>query len=203
MSLLRKPSPAPDPTPESVAETVAEPIAGKGRATPKRRDSAPKRQPMTAPRTSKEAAQLRKQQATQTRNAPATAKMGTREYREALKRGDESVLSRRDKGPVRRLARNWVDTHHMASNYLLLAFPLLLFAGALPAHLGTYVTIGLFVIFAVEWMWAGRRIHAIAVSRFDHVAEKPWVLGLYAGQRAFLPRKWRSPGATVRRGEPI
>ncbi|HEY2298214.1 MAG TPA: DUF3043 domain-containing protein, partial [Jatrophihabitans sp.] len=195
MSLLRKPSSAPEPTPEPVVE----PVAGKGRATPKRRDTAPKRQPMTAPRTSKEAAQLRKQQATQTRNAPAAAKMGTREYREALKRGDESVLSRRDTGPVRRLARNWVDTHHLASNYLLLVFPLLLFAGSIPDHLGTYFTIGLVVIFAVEWLWVGRRIHALAVSRFDQVTEKPWVLGLYAGQRAFLPRKWRSPGATVRR----
>jgi hypothetical protein len=176
---------------------------GKGRPTPKRRDTAPKRQPVSAPRTAKEANQLRKQQSAQARNAPAGAKLSTREFREAMRRGDESVLPRRDKGPTRRLARDWVDTHRMASNYLLLAFPLLLLAGYIPAHLGTYITIALFVIFAVEWIWVGRKIHALAVSRFDNVTEKPWVLGLYAGQRSFMPRRWRAPAATLRIGDKL
>jgi Protein of unknown function (DUF3043) len=200
VSLLRKSTPAPEPEPEPVVEAVA----GKGRPTPKRRDIAPKRQPMSAPRTTKEANRLRKQQSAEARKNPSSAKaLSTREYREALRRGDESVLPRRDKGPVRRLARDWVDTHHMASNYLLLAFPLLLFAGYIPNHLGTFVTIGIFVLFAVEWLWTGRRIHALAVSRFDTVTEKAWVLGMYAGQRSFLPRRWRAPQATLRRGDKI
>ena len=49
-------------------------------------------------------------------------------------------LPKRDKGPVRKLARDWVDTHFMFSNYLLLVFPLLLVAGYIPAHLGTYLS---------------------------------------------------------------
>jgi hypothetical protein len=201
VSLLRKsttPAPDPDPVPE------IEVAAGKGRPTPKRRDVAPKRQPVSAPRTTKEANQLRKQQAAQgrpARSGSSASKMSTREYREALRRGDESVLPRRDKGPVRKLARDWVDTRLMASNFLLLALPLLLLTGYIPAHLGQYITIALFAIFAIEWLWAGRRIHALATSRFETVNDKSWVLGLYAGQRAFMPRRWRSPQANLGRGD--
>jgi hypothetical protein len=181
--------------------------ATKGRPTPKRRDVAPKRQPVSAPRTSKEANQLRKQQAPQAARgrgaAPSGKKLTTREYREALRRGDESVLPRKDKGPVRKLTRDWVDSHLLFSNFLLLALPLLLFTSYIPDRIGQYVTIGLFVLFAIEWLWIGRRVHALASTRFDKVVDKPWVLGLYAGQRAFLPRRWRAPQATVRRGDKV
>ena len=51
--------------------------------------------------------------------------------------------------------------------------------------------------------WVGRRIHAIALSRFGTVKEKAWVLGLYAGQRAFMPRRWRAPQSTLRPGDPF
>ncbi len=195
---MRKSTPAPEPEPAPEIEAVV----GKGRPTPKRRDSAPKRQPMSAPRTAKEANRLRKQQSAEVRRNPNSAKaVSTREQREAMRNGEEWALLKRDKGPVRRLARDWVDTHRMASNFLLLAFPLLLFAGYLPAHVGTFVTIGLFVLFAVEWVWTGNRIHKIAVERFGNVAEKSWVLGLYAGQRSFLPRRRRQPKATLRPGD--
>jgi hypothetical protein len=202
--LLRKSKPEPAPTPAPEAEVVG----GKGRPTPKRRDVAPKRQPISAPQTAKEASRLRKQQTAQARSGtgrgPAGAsKMSTREYREAMRRGDESVLPRRDKGPVRKLARDYVDTHLLFSNFLLPSLLLVLFAGYIPDHLGQYVTIALFVLFAMEWLWTGRRIHNLARQRFDKVADKPWVLGLYAGQRAFMPRRWRSPQATLRRGDEL
>jgi hypothetical protein len=198
-----------EPTPAIDADVAVETLPGKGRPTPKRRDTAPKRQPMSAPRTTKEANRQRKQlDAQRPKTAGAGASSATqgrssRELREAMKRGEEGALPRRDKGPVRRLARDWVDTHFMASNYLLLVFPLLLFAGSIPNRIGTYLTIGLFVLFALEWVWTGRRIHALALSRFGKVTEKPWVLGMYAAQRSFMPRRWRMPQATLRRGDTI
>jgi hypothetical protein len=207
VALLRKSTPGPpDPEPavEDEASTGPAGSASKGRPTPKRRDIAPKRQPLSAPRTAKEASRLRKQQAALPRSArPAAKKMSTREYREALRRGDESVLPRKDRGPVRKLARDWVDTHFLVSNFLLLALPLLLFTSYIPYHVGQYATLALAVMFAIEWLWTGRRIHALASSRLDKVVDKPWVLGLYAGQRAFLPRRWRAPAATLRRGDKI
>lgn len=191
--------------PAEVAEpTLPAEALGKGRPTPKRRDSTPKRQPIAAPRTTKEANRWRKQQSAQVRKGPTTTKqLSGREYREALRRGDESVLPRRDKGDVRRLARDWVDSRRMASNYLLLAFPLILLASSykLPHGLSTYLTVAIMVLFFCEWTYAGRRIHAIAVSRFDNVTDRPLSLALYAGQRAFLPRRWRAPAATLRPGD--
>jgi len=193
-----------NPVTEPVAPTEAPRPGAKGRPTPKRREAAPKRQPLAAPRTTKEASRWRKQQNTQTRKGPAAGKpMSTQEYRAAMRRGDEAVLTRRDKGPVRKLARDWVDSHIMLSNYLLLAFPLLIFAGALPDRIGTFALLFVFGLFGVEWLWTGRRIHALATSRMDRVADKPWVLGLYAGQRAFLPRRFRTPEAKVKRGDTI
>jgi hypothetical protein len=190
---------------EPIAPTSTEERVGKGRPTPKRRETAPKRQPIAAPRTAKEANRWRKQQSTQVRKGPSGGKppLNTKEYRAAMRRGDESVLPKRDKGPVRKLARDFVDTHRMASNYLLLVFPFLLFAGRLPHAVGTYVTLGIFALFACEWLWTGRRIHALATQRFDKVIDKPWVLGLYAGQRAFMPRRFRSPAATLKPGMPL
>jgi len=199
VTLLRKSKPVPEPEPAPVLDTAP----GKGRATPKRRDSAPKKQPVSAPRTAKEANRLRKQQTAQARKAPGAKSLSTREFREAMRRGDESVLPRRDKGQVRKLARDWVDTHFMFTNFLLIVFPLLLVAGYLPNHLGTFVTIGLFALFGIEWLWTGRRLHKLAVERYCATNDRPWVLGLCAGQRAFMPRRWRQPGAVARRGDKI
>jgi hypothetical protein len=207
MKLSRRSSPEPEVTP---VEDTGLSAGGKGRPTPKRRDVAPKRQPMSAPRTTKEANRQRKEQTAQAKRSPNSVKpnainqkLSTREFRQRMREGDESVLPKRDKGPVRKLARDWVDTHFMISNFLLLTFPLLLFAGAIPNRLGTYVTIAAFVAFALEWVLTGQRIHALAVKRFGKVTDKPWVLGLYAGQRAFMPRRWRVPGSSLRHGDPF
>ncbi len=201
MKLQRKGTTAIEPVaPEPAAEVV-----GKGRATPKRRDTAPKKQPIAAPRTTKEANRLRKQQSAQARKRPAGGKaMNTREVRAAMKRGDESVLLRRDKGPVRRLARDWTDSHRLASNYLLIALPVVFVGGnLLRSHLATYLTLAVFLLFAVEWFWAGRRIHTLASARFERVSDKAWVLGFYAGQRAMMPRRWRTPEPKVSPGDKI
>lgn len=184
-----------------------DPADGKGRATPKRRDTAPRKQPMAAPRTNKEASQWRKQQRKQggskrgSRGGGATAKLSQREYRDALKRGDPAVLGRRDRGPTRALARDWVDSHRMLSNYLLVLFPMLLLSSAVPFL--SIVTLAAFVIFLLEWYLTGRRIKALAESRFDDVRDNPMTLGFYAGTRAYMPRKWRVPQARYRIGDEI
>ena len=194
-----------EPSPESAesAEVEVNPAGAKGRATPKRRDTTPRKQPMAAPRTNKEANQWRKQQRAQgsSKGDGATAKLSQREYRQALKKGDPKVLGRRDRGPTRALARDWVDSHRMLSNYLLVLFPLLLLSSAVPFL--SIVTLAAFVLFLVEWYFTGRRIKALAETRFDEVRENPMTLGFYAGTRAYMPRKWRVPQARYRIGDEI
>ena len=141
-------------------DRLASARAPKGRPTPKRRtNSVP---PPPAPRTRKEAAAWQKQQGSKAKVA-GQKKLNSTEYREAMKSGDPRVLPRREQGPVRALARDYVDSHRMASNYLLLLFPLM-FVGYTLRPL-QYVTLLLFALLLLEWMYTGSRIRKLARSR--------------------------------------
>ncbi len=87
--------------------------------------------------------------------------MTVAQRRAALKAGDPSVLPRRDQGQTRKLARDYVDSHRMASNYLLLLFPLMIVSWLLPAaraHAARRARGVPRVL--VEWYAVGRRIRA-------------------------------------------
>lgn len=176
---------------------------GKGRPTPKRREVVGKRGPVSAPRTRKEAyarqKQLAKSQRT-ARNTP-TANLTPAQRRELLRQGDPSVLPRRDQGETRRLARDYVDSHRMASNYLLILFPIIVVGYAIPVL--QMVVLVLFVGILVEWYLTGRRIRALATERFGRAEGGAMTLGFYAGSRAYLPRRWRLPAPQKEHGDPI
>jgi Protein of unknown function (DUF3043) len=202
VKLLHRKSRSPDVA-DIDASSEPTTIGTKGRPTPKRRDSTPRRAPITeVPRTRREAYRWQKQQAARAKTSTATDKPVSREaYRAALARGDESVLPRRDQGPLRKLARDWVDSHRMFSNYLLALFPLMIIGAAIP-----YVTIAvlvLFVAFVGEWYLTGRNVIALARERNVPVRSGPMGLGFYAGSRAYMPRRWRMPAPQVKIGDPI
>jgi hypothetical protein len=203
VKLTRRAKPA-----EAEAETVAddatdtEAATSKGRPTPKRRDSQGRRGPVSAPRTRKEAYARQKQLAKQQKTARSTAKpRSAAEQRAALKRGDPSVLPRRDQGKTRKLARDYVDSHRMMSNYLLVLFPLMIAGIALPQL--QLVVLAVFVALLVEWYFVGRRIRAMSMKRFGEAQGGNMSIGFYAGSRAYLPRRWRLPAPQVERGDPI
>lgn len=199
MNLLRRKNAA---TPESAAEPIAEPAGGsatkKGRPTPKRRtNSAP---PPPAPKSRKEALAWQKQHGARAK-VGGQQKMTNAEYREALRRGDPSVLPRRDAGPVRALARDYVDSRRMLSNYLLVLFPLLLLGSQIRAL--SVLTPLLLVVFAAEFVFTGSRIRKLAAARGLQTQETAVGLGFYAGSRAYLPRRWRQPRPRVAIGDQI
>lgn len=185
------------------AEAVDERPGAKNRPTPKRRDSQGKRGPVSAPRTRKEAYARQKQQAREQRTAKADAKPRTvAEQRAALRRGDEDSLPRRDRGKTRRLARDYVDSTRMLSNYLLWLFPLMIISAFVPGlAVVQLVVLVVFVALLVEWYFVGRRIRAMALSRFGDAQGGNMTIGFYAGSRAYLPRRWRLPAPRVERGE--
>ena len=202
MKLSRRESPAAeaDVLDEKVETETA--IARKGRPTPKRRDSQGKRGPVSAPRTRKEAYARQKQLAKEQKSARASAKPRTvAEQRAALKRGDPGALPRRDQGKTKKLARDYVDSHRMMSNYLLLLFPVMIVGVVVPiAQVLVLVT---FIALLVEWYIVGRRIRALAMERFGESQGGNLSIGFYAGSRAYLPRRWRLPAPQVERGDPI
>lgn len=171
----------------------------KGRPTPKRRQAAPARGPAApAPKTRKEAVRYQRERLKTERAAtknPSTPKA----RRAAMLAGDPDSLPRRDQGPVKELARNWVDSRRMLSNYLLVLFPLLIL-GYLVQFLALLVY-ALLVVFLLEWYLTGRRIRTLALARKMTVKEGAFGLGFYAGSRAYLPRKFRMPRPKLRLGD--
>jgi Protein of unknown function (DUF3043) len=185
------------------ADERAEPGAGKGRPTPKRRDAVGKRGPVTAPKTRKEAYKRQKELAKVQRTAqrtPAT-QLTVAQRRELMRQGDPSVLPRRDQGKSRQLARDWVDSHRMVSNYLLILFPLIAIGYFIPV-----LQIAVLVVFfglLAEWFVVGTKIRKLAIERFGSAEGGAMSLGFYAGSRAYMPRRWRLPAPRVERGDEI
>jgi len=174
---------------------------GKGRATPKRRDSAVQRGPVSAPKTRKEALARQKQQAKAAKVArkTPTAAMTPAQRRAAMRSGDPAALPRRDQGPTRKLARDYVDSHRMFSNYLLMLFPLMIVSYLLPYV--QYVVIFVFLGLIIEWFLTGRRVRGLAVERNGSAQGSAMSIGFYAGSRAYLPRRWRLPAPQKALGE--
>jgi hypothetical protein len=192
-----------------VAQAVAEPEPDaislrKGRPTPKRRDAEGRRGPVVAPKTRKEAYARQKQLTREQKARPTTTAKprSVAEQRAALKRGDPSALPRRDQGPTRKLARDYVDSKRMLSNYLLWLFPIMVIGAFVPALAGAQLgVLVLFFALLVEWYIVGGRIRKMAIERHGSAEGGPMSIGFYAGSRAYLPRRWRLPGPQVERGE--
>jgi hypothetical protein len=194
---------------EPVADVPADDSApvslGKGRPTPKRRESTVQRGPVTAPKTRKEAVARQREQAKTARTASRSATPGTpmtpQQRRAAMRSGDPALLPRRDQGRTRKLARDYVDSHVMLSNFLLVLFPLLILSYLIPGL--QFVILAAFLVLIVEWNLAGRRIRKMAVERFGSAEGSTLSIGFYAGSRAYLPRRWRMPAPQVSRGDEI
>ncbi len=194
--------------------TDVEPVGGgidlskpaKGRPTPKRRDAEGRKGPVTAPKTRKEAyarqKQLTKEQRTTAKaGAPVKARSAA-EQRAALKRGDADALPRRDQGRTRKLARDYVDSTRMLSNYMLLLFPLFILTTIVPAlRILEVAVIVIFLGLVGEWFIVGRRLRAMALERFGEADGTNMGIGFYMGSRAYMPRKWRLPAPQVQRGD--
>lgn len=179
--------------PEAPPEVVAKP-GGKGRPTPKRKEAEKRRrQPITAPANRKEAyKRLRDKQAADRGKA-----------REGMAKGEERYLLKRDKGPVRRMARNYVDSRRTVGSYLmylLLALVVLNFL-PIPAVRLTMLfapPVLLLVVF-VEGLLLARGVNKLATEQFPDEDRKG--LGLYAAMRAMQIRRLRVPAPQVKIGE--
>ncbi|WP_433325650.1 DUF3043 domain-containing protein [Spirillospora sp. CA-294931] len=172
---------------------VAKP-GGKGRPTPKRKDAEKaRRQPITAPASRKEA--YRK---TRERQAAERAKA-----KEGMAKGDEKYLLKRDRGPVRKLARDYVDARRTIGSYLMYGMFAIVALSLLPV-----LAAKLLVLFAppvllaavfIEGLLISRAIKKLAAERFP--GEDAKGVGLYAAMRAMQLRPMRMPKPQVKPGE--
>ena len=167
----------------------------KNRPTPKRKDQeAARRQPLVV---------ADRKQAKKLDRAKRNEQMY--KTRQAMLTGDESGLPARDKGPVRRYIRDYIDARWNLAEFML---PVMLIVLAL-SFLRTneilfFVTILTYAILLTAivdtvLMWRGLRKRLIA--KFGEEAAKAKGNGMYAAMRAFQLRRSRMPRALVKRGE--
>ncbi|MFI0444920.1 DUF3043 domain-containing protein [Actinomadura sp. 6N118] len=169
---------------------------GKGRPTPKRAEAQKaRRQPITAPSNRKEAyKRVREKQAEQRVKA-----------REGMAKGDEKYLLKRDKGRVRRLARDYVDGRRTIGSYLMYGMFAIVALSLLPIAAAK-----LLVLFAppvllaavfIEGLLISRRIKKLAAEQYPDEETKG--VGLYAAMRAMQIRRLRVPAPQVKPGQKV
>lgn len=197
----------------SVAEDFASgTTARKGRPTPKRSQSEKRRGPVApAPMTTSEARKRRKEmRSTLTKEERRAEKLERRsrmnDRRERMMAGEEGYLLPRDRGPVRRFIRDFVDARR---NVLGLFMPTALFLIfimlALP-QVQIYISPAMLVLMAImalDGFLLARKVNRAVEAKFPENAESHWKLGLYAAGRASQIRRMRAPRPLVERGAKV
>nr|WP_202420271.1 DUF3043 domain-containing protein [Actinomadura rayongensis] len=173
---------------------VAKP-GGKGRPTPKRSEAQKKRlQPITAPPADRKEAYKRVRE----RQAAERSRM-----REGMARGEEKYLLKRDKGPVRRLARDYVDSRRTIGSYLMYVLFAIVVLSLLPipaARLfGLFAPPVLLLAVFVEGFVLNVGVKRLAAQRFPNESTRG--VGMYAALRAMQIRRLRQPPPQVKLGE--
>lgn len=189
---------------------------GKGKPTPRRRDQERARGlrtgPVTAPVTRKEAKERRKAtEASMTKDERKAARVKQREAREErrqlMMQGDDRYVLSRDRGEVRRFARDWIDTHRRLINWFM---PLALFViifqlipdPTLMAYSQTLFLV-LIAVVIVDGILLGRTVNRAVRERFPATDDTGFGMGWYAVMRATQPRMLRTPRPRVRPGDAI
>ena len=185
---------ADDATAEAAAAHGAV-TAGKGRPTPKRNEAERRRRYQLAPEDRKAAA----------KQSRGRDRADRARKTEAMRRGEEWALPAKDKGPVRALARDYVDSKRRFSEFYMYGLVVLLFLLFLHSTvIQTVLPVVLIVmvlIMAGEGFWIGRKVAAIAAERYPGQSTRG--IKMYAGMRALQIRKLRFPKPRVKPGESI
>ncbi len=168
---------------------------GKGRPTPKRSVSEKRRAPIAAPTNRRDAARQTRQQRS----------IKTNEARKALVSGDERSLPARDRGPLRRYVRDWVDGKRNLAEFLLpgiivFYFPTLLTSGSVRVAFSYALTI-VVVVMAVEL--------TVLISLLKRAIDREFPQGgpgrkgavRYGALRLAAIRMFRLPKPAVKRGQ--
>lgn len=190
---------------QAVAPPAAPPVAlgeGKGKATPKRRESqAARKQPLVP--TGRTSTGRGASKATK-----AAARAERVRARELMMAGDERYLQPRDQGPVRRLARDTVDARWNLGEFLLpvmLVVVVLSFSGlqtrAPQIFTSIFVLVYAMVISSsLDAFLLTRRLKRQVTERFGADSYERGTT-MYAVMRAFQLRRSRIPRPGVKRGE--
>ncbi|MDL9937355.1 DUF3043 domain-containing protein [Gordonia sp. ABSL1-1] len=185
---------------------------GKGRPTPKRREAENRRRgPVAPPPTNRTEARARKKEIKKAtpkadrKARSAELKAQRLEQRERMMAGEERYLMPRDKGEVRRYARDIVDSRRNFVG-LFMPFAIVLIVVMFLPNLAYFSTplLLVFVIFAaIDGYILGRIVNRRVRERFPDTTDGGFRLGWYAFTRAMQVRKMRAPAPQVSAGDEV
>jgi len=171
-----------------------DPQAPKGRPTPKRSEAQTQRRSVAnTPTTRKEASKRQRDD----------RRAALERQRQALATGDERYLPARDKGPVRKFARDFIDSRfNVAEFFLPMAVIILVLSmvrvGALQS-IALLLWLVVIVLIVVDAILTGFRLKKRLAERFPDQNRKGAVA--YALMRSLQMRRLRLPKPQVKRGE--
>ena len=175
--------------PAETPATTTEKPGGKGRPTPSRKEAqAASRARARGPQDKKEAARLLRQ-----RRAESNAKV-----REGMKTGEERYLPARDKGPVRRFVRDWIDSRLCMAELLLPLLILIMVGSAFSRSLSNGLWSATILVVALDTALVVFRLRRELRRRFPDQSTKG-AIG-YGVLRSLQLRWIRLPKAKVKLG---
>ncbi|MCW5249230.1 MULTISPECIES: DUF3043 domain-containing protein [unclassified Streptomyces] len=171
-----------------------DPQAPKGRPTPKRSQAQSQRRSVAnTPMTRKEAS---KRQREERRSA-------LERQRQALANGDERYMPARDKGPVRKYARDFIDSRFNIAEYFLPMAVVILILSVIqvPALQNAALLLWMVVIVLIvlDSISTGFRLRKRLTERFPDTSRRGAVA--YGLMRSLQMRRLRLPKPQVKRGE--
>jgi hypothetical protein len=201
MSVLRRRSAnstaAPDLDP---ADDQPAKQAGKGKPTPKRSEvERARRQPYSAPPADRKAAAAQQRDR---RRSEQQRKM------DAMKRGEEWAIPAKDRGPVRALARDYIDSRRfIISEYILFGVFILIFiifalgSRRQDSALVLYIEVGIVAVIVIENAFHSARVTRLVKQLLPGSSTRG--ITWYVAKRSLRLRASRIPPARVKRGDPI
>ncbi len=167
----------------------------KGKKTPSRKEAeAARKKAMKTPTT-------RRDQIKRERDARAQIRQ---RQQAAMKSGDERYLPLRDRGPVRRFSRDYIDRRYLVAEFLLPILIVAFIVTSMPppwAGIGLIVWVGTTFLTIIDEALLVRRLKKEARRRFPEESMKG--LTLYALLRSTQLRRWRLPKPQIARGAPL
>lgn len=176
------------------SKQTRDPQAPKGRPTPKRSEAQTQRRSVAnTPTTRKEASKRNRDD----------RRAAMERQRQALANGDERYLPARDKGPVRKFARDFVDSRFCIAEFFLpLAVIILVLSmvrvGSLQ-NIALLLWLVVILLIVVDSIGIAIRLKKQLSTRFPDLPRKGAVA--YALMRTLQMRRLRLPKPQVKRGE--
>jgi hypothetical protein len=200
----------PAQAPEAPAKSKPPAQTGKGRPTPKRSAAEANRyRSITGsttsgrgPASTTPGRKLTPEEKTKARSA---ARSDRGRQMEAMRRGEEWALQPRDRGPVKKLARDYVDAHRRPSEFYMYALIILvvaLVAGKAHKALNSdlqFLLLAIIAVIIVDALLLRRSIAKLAAERLP--GESTRGITFYAIMRALQLRRFRNPAPRIKPGD--